>query len=97
LPVATEDRFRKLEARVEHLEVFSGPGQMAALSASVAEVRSIVTDVKRQVDRLEKRIEARLDGVDTRLDGVDTRLQEHTGLLAEILSRLPKPTDPTDN
>jgi uncharacterized coiled-coil protein SlyX len=104
MPVTTEERVRKLEARVEHLEVFSGPGQMAALSANVTEVRTLVTDLKKQVDRLEKRIDARLDGVEarldgvgTRLDGVDTQLQEHTGLLAEILRRLPKPADPNDN
>jgi archaellum component FlaC len=106
-----EDRVTNLEHEVQYLKAFAGPGQNDALSANVAEIRVIVTDLKKQVDRLEKRIDARLDGigtrlervdasldgVDTRLERVDTQLESHTGLLAEILSRLPKPATPMDN
>ena len=106
-----EDRVTNLEHEVQHLKAFAGPGRSDALSANVAEIRVIVTNLKKQADRLEKRIDARLDGVDTRLDGVDarlervdtslervdTQLESHTGLLAEILSRLPKAATPMDN
>jgi hypothetical protein len=92
-----EDRVTNLEHEVQYLKAFAGPGQNDALSANVAEIRVIVTDLKKQVDRLEKRIDARLDGIGTRLERVDTQLESHTGLLAEILSRLPKPATPMDN
>jgi uncharacterized coiled-coil protein SlyX len=89
--VATEERFRKLEARVEHLEVFSAPGQMAALSANVAEVRTIVTDLKRQADRLGQKmgaVETRPDGIDGRLDQLDGRFHCVDGRLNGIDGRL---------
>jgi hypothetical protein len=37
------------------------------------------------------RIEIRLDRIETRLDGVETTQSQHTGLLQEILRRLPEP------
>ncbi|HUN30885.1 MAG TPA: hypothetical protein VMU95_02610 [Trebonia sp.] len=54
------------------------------------------TQLKKFETRLDQ-VETRLEGFATQLSGVSAHLGEHTKLLAEILSRLPRPATPGDN
>lgn len=70
----------------------------AGAHEDVGTVQAVLNNHSRVINGWGEQLNARLDvvetrvgGVETRLGGVETRLGEHTGLLNEILRRLPGP------
>jgi chromosome segregation ATPase len=88
-----------LEARVERLETWAGPGQVKVLDERLTRVEYGVNDLrrsmgslKRDVKSLKKDVEGLktdVAGLKTDVAGLKTVQEQHTAMLNEILDRLP--------
>jgi ABC-type transporter Mla subunit MlaD len=87
--VFVRERLRRLEADVEHLKTWSGPGQAAALSDSVRELRGEFKIMLKN----QKAMQSTLEQHSTLLDQHTETLNQHTETLNQHTETLNQHTE----
>jgi hypothetical protein len=84
-----EDRLVALERRVGHLETWAGPGQVEALSLSLADLRSEFIGFRGEFDAFRAEISAEFSTIKADVGALKADVGDLKAGLAEVLRRLP--------